>query len=144
VPSPAAMESEDTVSDKSDALGLDNSEMIQDTRMPAFDSATDGMNSLASQETLVLQPDTLVTGDKKRKDVSEFDPLDSQDWMLRFDTPKKESRSEEEAALMDMNKKQTPVRSLIDDFGPLATPNSMVRFTQRDVDRLKAEWQAKV
>lgn len=137
-----SIEGEDT-SDKSDPLGLGNSEMIQDMPMPAFDSANDGMTSLASQETLVLQPDTLVTGDKKRKDVSEFDPLDSQDWMLRFDTPKKESRSDEEVALVD-KRKQTPVRSLIDDFGPLATPNSMVKYTQRDVDRLKAEWQAKV
>jgi chromosome segregation ATPase len=60
--------------------------------------------------------------------VTEFDPLSVDDWNLQFD--KKELS-------------KTPVKSLIDYQLPLASPNSVVKYTQKDLDNLKKDLEAK-
>ena len=69
------------------------------------------------------------------KVISEFDPL-HQDWMLRFDTPTVSMKSSR--SIQNQNHETPKVQeSLIDSIGPLATPNSICQFTQRDMDELK-------
>lgn len=121
-------------------------ESFHDMELPMVDSQESsvkdeteisGMDAFFSKQSSTETLNDAPTGTPLRKAMSEFDPLATQDWMLRFDTPKVGKETTNAPT-------KTPVQSLIDDIGPLATPNSIFKYSQRDVDRIKAELQAQV
>ena len=60
----------------------------------------------------------------------QFDPLTSKDWMMSFDSP----RSNNQNSRLTMG---PYVPSLLDTLEPIASPRSIVKYTQRDMDIVK-------
>ena len=104
-----------TIKGYSKGLELKMEENISDINLDLISSSNDTLNDL----------------------VSEFDPIAKDDWMLHFESPIKSNNI--------VNKpSETPIKSLIDDLIPIATPNSIVKYTQKDLDNLKLELETRV
>ena len=61
----------------------------------------------------------------------QFDPLTSKDWMMSFDSPKSKAQKNYRMSM------GTHVPSLLDSLEPIASPRSIVKYTQRDIDIVK-------
>jgi hypothetical protein len=72
----------------------------------------------------------------KVKAHQEFDPLIPKDWMMSFDSPS--------VPRSDSVPSFPTVPSLLDTLEPVASPRSVVKFNQRDLDNLKQELEEKV
>ena len=89
-------------------------------------------SSLSPKEEEVTHGLELVGSNETLSDlVGEFDPIGKDDWMLQFDSPKCSTEN------------KTPIKSLIDLQLPLTTPNSVVKYTQKDMDKLKSDLENK-
>ena len=66
----------------------------------------------------------------------EFDPLIPKDWMMSFDSPS--------VPRSDSIPSFPVVPSLLDSIDPVASPRSIVKYNQRDLDGLRNELQEKV
>lgn len=75
--------------------------------------------------------------------VTEFDPLGKEDWMLQFESPSKFTTQESEDVPKTSSLRNTPVKSLIDLQLPIASPNSIVKYTQNDLENLKLQLESK-
>ena len=61
----------------------------------------------------------------------QFDPLTSKDWMMSFDSPRSKDTKNYRMSM------GTHVPSLLDSLEPIASPRSIVKYTQRDIDTVR-------
>jgi hypothetical protein len=93
----------------------------------------------ADQLVELLQTQTLDETNgftPKVKAHQEFDPLIPKDWMMSFDSPS--------VPRSDSVPTYPTVPSLLDALEPVASPRSVVKFNQRDLDNVKQELEEKV
>nr|KAJ3421144.1 Transforming acidic coiled-coil-containing protein 3 [Polyrhizophydium stewartii] len=104
---------------------------------PSGHTAPAAEQSQSSQNVQSLLDQTPVA--KRVQGLAEFDPLAAipQDWMMKFETPAPARTGTQRGPAQP----SAHSLSLLDDIGPLATPNSIPKFTQRDMDKTKKEMQ---
>ena len=89
-------------------------------------------------------PSKRVTINNDRKSLSEFDPLATfpRDWMMQFESPVA-NNSNGPLSTPSSNQQgfqhhsATPPQSLLDSIVPIATPNSMLKYSERDFQDMK-------
>ncbi|KAK6096639.1 hypothetical protein MT418_003466 [Batrachochytrium dendrobatidis] len=104
---------------------------------PSFNSKQTEASSQHAIESEHKHHRTPITS--RTSQISEFDPIGTipQDWMMRFESPAAASASVKYGTHVS----STPIQSLLDVVVPISTPNSILKFSQRDLDEQRQRLQ---
>eukprot|EP00842_Homolaphlyctis_polyrhiza_P005241 jgi/Hompol1/5718/HPOL_002035-RA len=111
----------------------------------AFDQRNEQSSTVAAPTGSMDQPPSHQTPASARtgNSLSEFDPLVTipKDWMMQFDSPVTGGTRPPLPPSSAAHAVSTPPPSLLDLTAPLVTPNSQVKYTQRDMDEQRRRLQ---